>query len=275
MSFEFFKLKSIDLENSLMRNPRVGSKNRPTSRTIDIGCTGIGTNDIYTGERNVSEDYLVQGAVKGDIIKASSAVFTINSKFVTNVEGINGLQPSENVTYGDIIRADGDINFYNVTGMGPSTEHPEWGTVVFLTDPNTTATGINSVQIRKIKLDSTHFEYIKGTPDENKFFYDKTHREWRYSGIQGFTGPLVANSTKSQYFEGDPVTLKFYKSYSSTAPDLTSVDTTATDPKQPYGVKVLENKLAVDTPEIYLSPYRILMMIKISECTGVLRQILS
>jgi hypothetical protein len=247
MNLDFFNYTSIDLENTVVRNPRVGTKNRPTSRTIDIGCTGIGSDGyIYTGERDVNTDYLIQGAVRGSIIEGSGT-YTINDRKITNVTGLNGLQPADSLIFGDIIRADGSEVFYNVTGMSKDLS------TIYLQDPNTSETGTCTFQARKIKLNSTYFEYISSPSGANKFYYDKNNNDWRYTGIQP-SGPLVATPVKKQYILGDPLEFTFLKSTTKTAPDITSVDTTAIDPKESYGQKILSSKLVVDTEELALIP---------------------
>lgn len=246
MSLDFYKIKSLFLEDSVIRNPRVGSKNRPTSRTIDVGCTGINTIDnIYTGETGINEEYLVQGAVRGSIVKVGKGTFQ-NSK-VTNIEDINGLLPGENFSWGDILRVEGEEDFYPITGASPDSK-----TIYF--QSNTPLVGDKSFQVRKIKLDSTHFEYINNMEGESKFAYDENNREWRFTGIDDLSDPLVAKKTQEAYVANDPATFKFYPSNSANAPDVTSVDTTTTDPKNPYSQKILESKLASDTSDIILNP---------------------
>ena len=78
MSFEFFELQSINLENSVVRNPRVGARNRPTSRTIAVGCTGINTTDVYTGETGVNAEYLIEGSINGNIIKVKGGDYELD-----------------------------------------------------------------------------------------------------------------------------------------------------------------------------------------------------
>jgi hypothetical protein len=247
MSFDIFKYQSINLENTVIRNPRVGTKNRPTSRTIEVGCTGIGaSDDIYTGETGVDTDYLIQGAVRGSIVKGTGT-YTLNNNTITAITGINGLQPSDNLIFGDIVRADGSETFYNITGMSSDFS------TIYLQDKNTTETGIKSFQARKIKLNSVYFEYVKSLEDENRFVYDKNNRDWRFTGLQP-DGPLVAKSDAEMYIPGDPVRLQFLSANTKTAPDVTSIDTTTTDPKEPYSQKILESKLVIDTPEISLMP---------------------
>lgn len=247
MASEVSRLKSIDLENTVVRNPRVGLENRPTSRTIESGATGPNaSNDIYTGERNLNADYLIQGSIQGNIVVGTGSLEFQGDK-ITNVQGLNGLEPGDTIKHGDIVRMDGDTDFYGITGIENDT--------IWLQEVNTSFTGPNpgSFQIRKNKLDSVHFEYIKSEGDEDKFTYDKTRNEWTYTGINP-EGPVLTKPEFENYISGDPLRFKFLPSTSDITPDLTHLDTTAPDPRDAYGRKILSAKLARDTAEISLNP---------------------
>lgn len=247
MASEVFKLKSIDLENSVVRNPRVGILNRPTSRTIESGATGPNASEnIYTGERNVNADYLVEGTLKGNIVLGSGNLEYQDDK-ITNVQGLNGLQPGDSIKHGDVVRMDGDTDFYGITGASNN--------IIYLQEVNTTFTGPNpgNFQLRKNKLDSVHFQYIKSSEGEDKFVYDRQKNKWTYTGIE--PGDVnVAKEEYDNYIEDDPIRFKFLESNTDIAPDLTHLDTTAPDPKDAYGRKVLQSKLSRDTAEIILNP---------------------
>lgn len=247
MASEVSRLRSIDLENTVVRNPRVGLQNRPTSRTIESGATGPNASgDIYTGERDLNADYLIQGLVRGNLVIGSGSLEFQDDK-ITNVQGLNGLEPGDTIKHGDIVRMNGDTDFYGITGIE--------GDTIWLQESNTSFRGPNpnDFQIRKNKLDSVHFGYIKSEGDEDKFTYDKTRNQWAYTGIE-LEGPVLTNSEFDNYFPDDPLKLKFLPSTSDIAPDLTHVDTTAPDPRDAYGKKILSAKLARDTAEIALNP---------------------
>ena len=153
MASEVSRLKSIDLENTVIRNPRVGLSNRPTSRTIEAGATGpsaiiegitgpSATENIYTGERSVNADYLIQGVVKGNIILGTGTL-EYGSDKIENVSGLNGLEPGDSIKHGDIVRMDGDTDFYGVTGVDGN------GTI-WLEDKNTSFIGPNWVRDEKV-----------------------------------------------------------------------------------------------------------------------------
>src|SRR6056297_3034846 len=166
MAEEIFKLKTLDVDNTIARQTRVGFKNNPTSKLVfaspDTQGEFIysGETGLYTGERFNNTEYLIQGSVEGNNIR-TQATFTKDSNVVSLSSSVPGLKE------GDIIRNDVDTTFFEIAS---ST-----GNQIILSTPyvssnfeGTAYTG--SATIRKEKIGNAEFEYVRSIDGENKIF---------------------------------------------------------------------------------------------------------
>lgn len=209
MGSEIFKLKSVDLEPSVVRGARSGMKNARTTSPLAVNFSD--TSVVYSGERSVRREYLVQSALAANDFKGA-AVFTNNSDLVT---GYTGPHPAVN---GDTIRHDGDSRFYTVTGaQGNSIYLTEKYAKVEQSDPDI-ASGVCTV--RRIVLGSVNYETYQGSETGVPFYFDKDRTEWHPTGVDA-SGPYVAFSGPIELSTG--VEIQFLKATSKTQPDLSTI----------------------------------------------------
>jgi hypothetical protein len=243
MAEEIFKLKTLDVDNTVIRQSRVGFKNNPTSKMVfaspDVEGEEIysGETGIYSGERYVNTEYLIQGSVQGNNIR-TEATFTIGSKDVvltTAVEGISG---------GDFIRNDIDTSFFEIKSVS--------GLVLTLSGPysSTSFQGTalkGPATIRKTALENAEFEYAKSTDGQNSIFFNQEKLEWGVTGIQ-FEGPIDTQKEPYVFPTDDYMVAQFQKSATSGAPVITSV-------KSERFTVVNDNKNAIPDLGLNAVPY--------------------
>ena len=217
MSKEIFKLKTLDVEQSVIRQSRVGFKNNPTSKLVisspDTGSEFYaGETGIYSGERDVNTEYLLQGSIDGNNIR-TEATFTKGSKEVTLSNPISGLKE------GDIVRNDLDNTFFEIKEVT--------GTVITLlsdyTSTNfegTTFTG--SATLRKEKMGNAEFEYVRSLDGENKIFFNQDRLEWGITGLET-EGPIDTQSDPYVFPSDDYMVASFQNSSTNGAPVITAV----------------------------------------------------
>ena len=204
MGSEIFNLKSLSLEDTVVRGARIGIKNAPTTRTIEVNP---GDDPVVkTGEVGLNKDYLIESSLIANDLNGYGT-FTNNSEIVTGYTG------AQNLLHGDKIKLDVDKISYTVTGIqGDKVYLVEKYTKNDVSDPDV-STG--SCSVRKIYLDSVSYERA----NEN-VTYDKDKSEWGVTGIQ-MSDPIVAPSDSFEFDTG--VTLQFQKGTSKKSPDIATV----------------------------------------------------
>ena len=220
MAEEVFKLKTLDVDNTIARQTRVGFKNNPTSKLVfaspDTQGEFIysGETGIYTGERFNNTEYLIQGSVEGNNIR-TQATFTKDSNVVSLSSSVPGLKE------GDIIRNDVDTTFFEIAS---ST-----GNQIILSTPyvssnfeGTAYTG--SATIRKEKIGNAEFEYVRSIDGENKIFFNEDNLEWGITGVEA-TGPVDTQRDPYVFPPDDYMVAQFQPSSSNGAPIVTAVKT--------------------------------------------------
>lgn len=231
MGSEIFRLKSVDLEPTVVRGARSGLKNATTTRPLSVNPGDVAT--VYSGEQGVNHEYLVQSSLSNNDFKGA-AVFTNGSDVVS------GYTAPHSSVNGDIIRHDGDTRFYTVTGMD--------GTNVYLTekyakaspsDPNVVD---GQCTVRRITLGSVNYESYEGGETGVPFYFDKEITEWKPTGADS-AGPYVAFSGPIDFSTGMQV--QFLKATSKSAPDLSTIGSVR---------KTLVDNNKQDVVDVSLSP---------------------
>ena len=221
MSSEVYNLVTLDVDKTVTRGARVSFKNSPTTPPLiavadaDLCCTGA--------------NYLVRSSLEGNNLKGY-AKFNKNSSLVENVTGIEG------ITGGDIIRNDSDNTFYTVTGIQ--------GDSLYLTSRYQGDTSEGPATLRKVRLGSAKFEYLKSYQDDNTLVYNQADQVWEPLGIE-MKGPVETSSSVLKPFSGDELGIQFQKSENPNEPDLATV-------KSVY--KTLVSRTQREIQDLSLSP---------------------
>jgi hypothetical protein len=218
MSEEIFKLKTLEVEDTVIRQSRVGYKNNPTSKMVFASPDTIGDEiysgetGIYTGEKGVNSEYLIQGSVLGNNIK-TEATFTKKSKEVRLSNPILGIKK------GDKIRNDIDNSFYDIVSATDSviTLDGVYESGNFEGDTIT-----HTATIRKILIENAEFEYAKSVTGQNKIFFNQDRLEW---GVTGGKFDGIVDTQKAPYVfpADDYMVAQFQEASTSGAPVITSV----------------------------------------------------
>jgi hypothetical protein len=204
MGSEIFNLKSMYLEDTVVRGARIGTKNAPTTRTIEISPGDEPV--VKTGETGINKEYLIQSSLSGNDLNGYGT-FVNNSSTILNYTG------AQNLLQGDRIKLDSDHNSYTVTGIKDNS--------VFIVEKYAkeeqsypdVQTG--SCSIRKLKLDSVKFEFA-----HENIIYNKDKSEWGVTGMQ-MSEPVVAPFDAFVLDTG--VSVQFMPGVSNKGADLTTV----------------------------------------------------
>ena len=211
MGSEIFKLKSLYMDDTVVRGSRLSAKNAKETKTV-VANPGDDPQ-IKTGETGINAEYLLQASLIGNDLKGTGT-FTNNSDVVTDFSG------PQNVQHGDIVRLDSDVTFYTVTGMQ--------GTNIYLTSKYVkSGTTIPDIQtgpttVRKVKLDSVQYERVENPEPGTKIFYDRNSIAWGITGMQP-TEHYTAQST-SVFFETG-MNIQFLPGTQAAKPDVLTVGT--------------------------------------------------
>ena len=226
MGSEIFSLKSLYLEDTVVRGARVSANNASTTRTIEVNP---GDDPVVkTGETGINKEYLIKSSLIGNELNGYGT-FTQNSDIVRGYTG------AQNISHSDKIKLDGDQTSYTVTGIN--------GTEIYLIEKYTkenisgpdVLSGICSIV--KYMLDSVKYEKA-----DSNITYDKNNGEWGVTGIQ-MSDPIVAPED-SFYFDTG-ITLKFQDGTSRMNPDIATVLSTR---------KTLVSNNTSPIPDVSLSP---------------------
>jgi hypothetical protein len=204
MGSEIFNLKSLYLEDTVVRGARINTKNASSTRSLEVnpGESPV----VKTGETGINKDYLIQSSLIGNDLNGFGT-------FVQNSDVVRGYTGAQNLLHGDRIRLDGDRTDYTITGLQ--------GTDVFIvekynkesvSDPDVK---IGACSIEKVNLDSVTYEYA----NEN-IFYNIDKSSWGITGIQ-VSDPIKAPSDSFEFDTG--MILKFQKGTSVKKPDISTV----------------------------------------------------
>lgn len=183
MGSEVFKLKSLYLEDTVVRGARVSFKNAPSTKTLVVNNGDDSL--IKTGETGINREYVIEASLVGNDLKGYGTV-TNNSDVYREYSG-----PQE-VNNGDLFRFGTDQTFYGVTGIR--------GTDIYLTDKYAKeSTTIPDVQtgvcvLRKVKINSVKYEAVTNDENQNYIAYDKNKANWGITGIQP-SGPYIMGVT--------------------------------------------------------------------------------
>jgi len=208
MGSEIFKLKSIDLEPTVVRGARTGFKNEKTTAPLQVNYSPEVT---HSGEHGVRREYLVQSSLTYNDFKGD-ATFTNGSDIVS------GYTAPYDAAYSDIIRRDGDTMFYTVTGMDGSNVYiTQKYAKANQTDPDI-QTGVCTV--RRVDLGSVNYETFEGAETGVPFYFDKDRTEWHPTGAEAM-GPYVAYSGLIDFSTG--IDIKFGKATKTSAADLSTI----------------------------------------------------
>ena len=209
MGSEIFKLKSLYMDDTVVRGSRLSIKNAKETKTI---LTNPGNDpQVKTGETGVNVEYIIQSSLIGNDLKGQGT-FTNNSDVVRDYSG------PQNIKHNDIIRLDSDITFYNVTGIQ--------GTDIYLQekyvkkDTSTPDVQTGPATVRKVKLDSVQYEKVRNPEPSTYIYYDKDNTTWGVTDAQ-FSGPFTA-PTAAMFFETG-MNIQFLPGTSSSKPDLLTI----------------------------------------------------
>jgi hypothetical protein len=204
MGTEIFNLKSLYLEDTVVRGARISTKNASSTRSIEVNPGDDPT--VKTGETGVNKEYLIQSSLKGNDLNGYG-IFTQNS------DVIRGYTGAQNLSHSDKIKLDTDTVSYTVTGIdGTDVYIVEKYTKENMSDPDVVS---GTCSIEKVILDSVKYERA----DEN-ITYDKDNNEWGVTGAQ-MSDPVIAPSGVFEFDTG--VNLQFQKGTSNKKPDVATV----------------------------------------------------
>jgi len=231
MGSEIFKLKSVDLNHTVVRGARSGVKNARTTPPLRVNYGDPAT--VHSSEYGVSREYLVQSSLAYNDYKAEIE-FTHGSDVATGYTGPYGVE------HGDVVRHDGDTRFYTVTGVN--------GTNVYLTEAYAknsqasldTVSGVCTV--RKVSLGSVRYETYEGSETGVPFYFDKEITEWHPTGADS-SGPYVGYSGLIGLSTG--IEIQFLEATKPGASDLETVSSVR---------KTLVDNNPQDVTDVSLSP---------------------
>jgi len=204
MGSEIFNLKSLYLEDTVVRGGRISTKNAPTTRSIEVNPGDDPT--VKTGETGVNKEYLIQASLIGNDLNGYGT-------FINNSEIIRGYTGAQNLFHGDKIKLDGERSSCTITGLqGTDVYLIEKYTKENISDPDSKS---GACSIEKISLDSVKIEKA-----DTNIIYNKDKSEWGVTGIQ-MSDPQIVPSDSFELDTG--LTLKFQKGTSKNKPDIATV----------------------------------------------------
>lgn len=204
MGSEIFNLKSLYLEDTVVRGARISTKNASSTRSIEVNPGDDPT--VKTGETGINKEYLIQSSLKGNDLNGYGT-------FTQNSDVIRGYTGAHNLSHSDKIKLDTDTTSYTVTGIeGTDVYIVEKYSKENISDPDVVS---GTCSIEKVVLDSVKYERA----DDN-ITYDKDNNEWGVTGAQ-MSDPVIAPSEVFEFDTG--VNLQFQKGTSSKKPDIATV----------------------------------------------------
>lgn len=231
MGSEIFRFKSIDLEPTVVRGARSGTKNARNTAALSVN---YGDDSVtHSGERGIRAQYLIESSLQRNDYKG--IVDFTDGSFVAS--GYTGPYDPER---GDYIRHDGDAKFYAVTGIE--------GQDVYLAEnyTKTSESGpdlyTGQCSVHKTKLGNAMYEAYEGGETGVPFYYDRDKGEWEPTGMDAM-GPYVAYSGVIGFSTG--IEIKFNKGASPSFPDLCTIDSV---------YKTLVNNSTWEYSDVVLSP---------------------
>ena len=166
MGFEIFKIKSLSLNDSIVRGSRIGVNNSETTRTVEIGKE-LGDVVRFIGEDKNAE-YLIESSVRSNELTLNVQVTNGDDK-VTILEKIDGIK----ITEKDRFRFGKDQIFYSIKEV----KEEEKEITLSQNYQGDTAEGTST--IRKNKLDSLNIDIYKNKEDYEDIYYDKDKTRWK------------------------------------------------------------------------------------------------
>jgi hypothetical protein len=204
MGSEIYNLKSLYLDDTVVRGARISTKNASSTRSIEVNPGD--EPKVKTGETGINKDYLIQASLVGNDLNGYGT-------FTNNSEVVRGYTGAQNLSHGDKIKLDVDTVAYTVTGMNATDVYlVEKYTKTKISDPDVQS---GSCSIEKVLLDSVKYEKA-----QENIVYDKDNSEWGVTGIQ-MSDPVIAPSNTFDLDTG--VSLKFQKGTSKKKPDISTV----------------------------------------------------
>ncbi len=196
MGSEVFNLKSLYLEDTVVRGARINFKNANTTKTLIVNN---GDDSILkTGETGINKEYVVEASLVGNDLKGFGTV-------VNNSDVISSYTGPQNISNGDLFRLNGDKTFYGVTGIQ--------GTNIYLTDKyakeETTGPDTQSgvCVLRKVKINSVKYETVYSLEGQNFITYEKNNADWE-TVLGQATGPNIVGYTGVQLDDGMAIKLQ-------------------------------------------------------------------
>jgi len=229
MGSDIFNLKSLYLEDTVVRGARISTKNAPTTRSVEVNPVAEDEIPIVkTGETGVNKDYLIQSSLIGNDLNGYGT-FTQNSNIIKGYTG------AQNIVSGDKIKLDTDRSIYTITGIqGTDIYTVEKYSKNNITDPDI-QTG--PCLIEKVLLDSVKYE-----KSDNNIVYYKDESEWGVTGMN-MSDPIIAPSNVFNLDTG--LNVQFQKGTLRTKPDLSTVLSSS---------KTLVNNNTSPVSDVSLSP---------------------
>jgi len=204
MGSEIFNLKSLYLEDTVVRGARISTRNASSTRSIEVNPGDDPM--VKTGETGINKEYLIQSSLKGNDLNGYGT-------FIQNSDVIRGYTGAQNLSHNDRIKLNTEQTAYTVTGVdGTNVYIIEKYTKENVSDPDVVS---GSCSIEKIYLDSVKYERA-----EDSITYDKNNNEWGVTGAQ-MSDPVIAPSEVFEFDTG--VSLQFQKGTSNKKPDIATV----------------------------------------------------
>lgn len=203
---DVFNLKSLYLDDSVVRGDRINIKNNSSTKSIKINPED--ESKVKTGETGVEKEYLIQSSLVGNDL-AGYGTFYNNSEIIFNYTGTN------DITFGDKIRINDERKYYTVTGINID-EHKVYLSERYLKESLENPDRKDSLFfIRKVSLDSVKYEKA-----DSNIIYDENKGYWGVTGGQ-FQGPYIASSQILKL--DDNINIQFQKSEDKDSPDLSTI----------------------------------------------------
>lgn len=232
MASEVFKLKSVDLDDTLLRGSRVSFGNAVSTKTI-MTYPGEGMTGVKTGERSVEAEYLYQASVDYDDLRGYAT-------FHNKINKVTGYTGPQDLVWGDGVRLQGDTKIYGVTGIIGQDLYLLENYVKSSESSPDDQSGVCAV--RKYKLGSVKYEAVASPIENSNIFYNDDTQKWGYTGIQN---PELGTAPKGTFVGASGMQLQFIPSTSTDTPDVASVLTTN---------KTLVSGNTSEVKEVSLSP---------------------
>lgn len=203
---EVFNLKSLYLEDTVVRGSRVNIKNSPNTKTLLVNPDN--PEIVKTGETGIEKEYLLQASLIGNDLRGYGTISNY-SEIITNYTG------SVDLVNSDSLRIEGEQKYYTITGINID-EHKIYLSEKYIKENSADPDVRNSFcYIRKTKLGSVKYEKT-----DNNIYYADDKGYWGVTGAE-FSEPIVA--FKGPFELDTNIDVQFQEGVSKKESDLSTI----------------------------------------------------